>query len=114
MNSTEEIPIAESAKLLGKISAQAIFTKGQKERKLNTRILLDKKEFAKLTKLDATCNTILSLIFIILVTLFMLFIFDLMGVVQLNEIVKYLHTGNASPSLLPPIMTELGGEKKNE
>lgn len=46
-----------------------------------------------MTKIDAACNTILSLLFIVLTVLFTVFVLDLLGVIHLTKVVSFVHKG---------------------
>jgi len=48
---------------------------------------------ATLTKIDAACNTILSLLFVVLMVLFTVFVLDLLGVIHLTKVVSFVRKG---------------------
>lgn len=68
---------------------------------------INKKQYAKLSKLDATCNTILSLLFVILLVIFSLFILDMMGVLNLTQLTQMVQNKPADNPILSDSLNQL-------
>jgi hypothetical protein len=51
------------------------------------------KDLATLTKIDAACNTILSLLFVVLTALFAVFVLDLLGVIHMAKVMTFMRKG---------------------
>lgn len=63
-----------------------------------------KQDVARLTKLEAACNTVLSLLFMLLTVLFMVFVLDLLGVIHLANLMTFVKKGQVEVNTNMPFI----------
>ena len=52
-------------------------------------------------KINSACNTIISTLFVVLITLFTLFVCDLTGIIQLDKPLQYVSAASAMKDQIP-------------